>query len=195
MRQLRKMSADPRQESGTPCNGCTSCCYFPGPVDVIPDDEQPEDLAHLDLVDHPDGDGRLALRKRPDGACVHLGPTGCTVHAHRPLACRTYDCRLLSLCGVHRTYEGGHEPPIWHFDVNTSQERVLKRAFELGARKYIYEYPDGWDAENAVVSSSCSLIEMIPIAKDIEELPEAEREMLTDYCKKISTKSGKVVLV
>lgn len=30
------------------------------------------------------------LRVGPDGACAFLGPEGCAVHAHRPLACRLY---------------------------------------------------------------------------------------------------------
>lgn len=30
------------------------------------------------------------LRRQDDGACVFLGPEGCTVHAHRPLVCRVY---------------------------------------------------------------------------------------------------------
>ncbi len=30
------------------------------------------------------------LRRRDDGACVFLGPQGCTVHPDRPLVCRLY---------------------------------------------------------------------------------------------------------
>jgi Fe-S-cluster containining protein len=35
------------------------------------------------------------IRQRDDGYCVHSDPQhrGCTVYAHRPATCRTYDCR------------------------------------------------------------------------------------------------------
>jgi len=65
--------------AAVPCNGCTECCYY-HQVPVYPAQETPEHMAHLDLVETDDG---LAVRKRDDGACVHLGPGGCTVHEHR----------------------------------------------------------------------------------------------------------------
>ena len=49
-----------------PCNGCTSCCYIE-PIEVTPEDEKPEDLAHLDL-DFDDETNIWRLMKRPDGA-------------------------------------------------------------------------------------------------------------------------------
>lgn len=88
------------QQGTVPCNGCTECCYHVG-VDVNPDTEPPERLQHLDLERRPDG---WFLRKRADGACVHLGPNGCTVYEHRPNACRNYDCRVFSLTGVLDSY-------------------------------------------------------------------------------------------
>jgi hypothetical protein len=35
------------------------------------------------------------IRKREDGYCVHSEPASrrCTIYAHRPAICRTYDCR------------------------------------------------------------------------------------------------------
>ncbi|MGC4074794.1 MAG: YkgJ family cysteine cluster protein [Nibricoccus sp.] len=40
------------------------------------------------------------LKRQPDGACVFLGPEGCTVHADRPLVCRVYPL------GRHVTSDG-----------------------------------------------------------------------------------------
>jgi hypothetical protein len=79
--------------NGVPCNGCRMCCYHPR-IEVEPQD----DVRHLDIETHEDGG--QTLRRREDGSCVHLGPEGCTVYAHRPRGCRTYDCRLFSLLGV-----------------------------------------------------------------------------------------------
>ena len=91
-----------------PCNGCNHCCYY-GHVNIDPAKERAEDLAHLDVVPHETGG--FALRKREDGACIHLGPDGCTVYDHRPRACRFYDCRLFSLIGMVDTFDGGRHRP------------------------------------------------------------------------------------
>jgi hypothetical protein len=54
--------------------------------------------------------GSMMLRKGPDGACVHLGPNGCTVHRHRPRACRIYDCRISAAAGLYETHgEAKHQ--------------------------------------------------------------------------------------
>jgi putative zinc- or iron-chelating protein len=115
-----------------PCNGCTACCYNPR-IEVDRSKEPPERLEHLDLV--PDEYGDLKLRKRPDGACVHLGEKGCTVYEHRPTVCRTYDCRLLAMVGLRRAYDAHGDTvvsePAWVFDQETRNDRILHEAIGL----------------------------------------------------------------
>ena len=111
-----------------PCNGCRECCYHSG-VDVHPELERPEDIARLDLVEHDDGS--LWLRKGEDGACVHLGPEGCTVYEHRPHACRTYDCRLFALMTVLDSYDNGHTQPVWLFQPRTIESQAFMAACNL----------------------------------------------------------------
>jgi hypothetical protein len=84
-------------ETAVSCNGCTACCRLYD-IDVDPTQEKPESLAHLDLMRGSNGLQRL--RRRQDGSCSHLGPSGCSVREHRPRACRAFDCRLYSMAGV-----------------------------------------------------------------------------------------------
>lgn len=107
--------------SDVPCNGCRQCCYHAG-VDLTPD----EDTSHLDTERR--ADGKLYLRKRADGACVHLGPEGCTVYEHRPAACRAYDCRMYALFGVLDSYDGDHRQPVWAFQARTLEGRAFVAA-------------------------------------------------------------------
>src|SRR5262245_38482789 len=81
---------DKTTEVKIPCKGCTQCCWHPL-LAVEPDKEPPERLAKLDTAPHPEDNSLLMLRKRPDGAGVHLGENGCTVYDDRPQGCRTYD--------------------------------------------------------------------------------------------------------
>ena len=40
-----------------------------------------------------DGSEVFLLATTPEGACVYLGPEGCTIYERRPLLCRSFDCR------------------------------------------------------------------------------------------------------
>ena len=115
-RRLDKYLAQPR-DGTVPCGNCVACCYHPN-VDVCAED----DVQFLDVTEHG------ALRKRPDGACIHLGTDGCTVYEHRPKACRQYDCRMPAAVGIERVYDGGMKAPVWKFDIKTEAERRFVRA-------------------------------------------------------------------
>lgn len=120
-----------RPVSRVPCDGCRACCWHAG-VDVDPNIERPEDLAHLDLVWRDEGENPgWFIRKRDDGACVHLGPGGCTVYEHRPTACRLYDCRVHALTGVLDSYDGGQHQPSWRFEPKTLRSRVSIAVWQM----------------------------------------------------------------
>jgi Fe-S-cluster containining protein len=111
-----------------PCNGCPTCCYHQH-VDVYPDQERPEDLPHMSI--EKDEAGRSWLRKRPDGACIHLGDGGCAIYEHRPQSCRKYDCRIYSLFGVLDGMDGDRYTPAWAFRQETLRSRILLTAHKL----------------------------------------------------------------
>ncbi|HKM61362.1 MAG TPA: YkgJ family cysteine cluster protein [Acidisphaera sp.] len=128
VRELHEHAEGKLRAMRTPCAGCSACCYSKV-VAVRPDEERPEDLAHLDM--QPAADGTLRLRKRDDGACVHLGETGCTVYDHRPRGCRAYDCRGMALVGLIDSFDAGRRSPSWTFRPTTERGRLLQHAFYL----------------------------------------------------------------
>lgn len=106
------MAAWGRGEAGpVPCGTCTACCYYPGvPVDKKRDGRR---LPHLLTERSPDGD--LVLQQRPDGGCIHLSETGCTVYQHRPSICRSFDCRVFAAMGLVERCGPNHQTPDWAF--------------------------------------------------------------------------------
>lgn len=168
------------REASVPCQGCNQCCYH-GRVDVYPDKESAENLAHLDVVPHPDGG--FALRKREDGGCVHLGSGGeCTVYHHRPNACRFYDCRVFSALGLVDTYDNNRNSPAWVFDAPTTEERIANMALRLAVGKHIDSTPE-WTSNTALVAAFNGVRETFPAAKKIIESferqpPAAQREIV-----------------
>jgi Fe-S-cluster containining protein len=170
-----------RLRAEVPCNGCVACCYHPN-VDVDPDRETAETLAHLDLVPHPNGG--LALRKREDGACVHLGPGGCTIYAYRPHACRLYDCRMYSVIGVSDHYDGDRVAPLWVFETATRADRVQELSLRLAATKHMAANPK-WTADELLTAAFQGAAEMLPraekVIKQIESMSPTEREALWNH--------------
>lgn len=83
------------------CGDCAACCTSGKLIPVEPDEA--EALAHLpvaDLVPMSGQPGAYAIRHDASGRCSQLGAAGCAVYAHRPRACRTYDCRIFPATGV-----------------------------------------------------------------------------------------------
>ena len=75
------------------CHACSRCCHRKR-IQV-----NPYELVRLarnlgttttDVIARFTVDEGTVLATRANGACVFLGPAGCTVHADRPLVCRLY---------------------------------------------------------------------------------------------------------
>jgi Fe-S-cluster containining protein len=110
-----------------PCDGCTACCRS---LIVELNEAEAARMPHVRL-----DDGRLALDKRPDGACVFLGDTGCSIHEQwRPRACRVFDCRFALLIGQRWNSPAMEEAVAsWEFEEPTPEEgnilAAMRRAF------------------------------------------------------------------
>jgi uncharacterized protein len=95
-----------------PCGACSACCYYAG---IAVDNKR--DRRHLPhLLVEKNSDGELVLQRRSDGACIHLGEQGCTVYHHRPVVCRTFDCRIFAAMGLADHSDLNHRIPDWTFD-------------------------------------------------------------------------------
>jgi len=74
-----------------PCNGCTICCQ--GDAVRL----QLEDAAEEYLTEpHPHIPGALMIAHKPNGECIYLNESGCSIHDHAPSLCRSVDCRKLA---------------------------------------------------------------------------------------------------
>lgn len=84
------------------CTGCTACCTSSQFVLIGPDEA--DALAHVptELRFPAPGlpPGHVVLGYDERGRCPMLGDAGCTIYAHRPRTCRTYDCRVFAASGL-----------------------------------------------------------------------------------------------
>jgi uncharacterized protein len=117
-------------DSDVPCDGCTACCESSQFVHIAPDEV--DTLAHVPaalLFPAPGlSAGHVVLGYDGDGRCPMLSGAACTIYAHRPRACRVYDCRIFAATDV----EVG-EPEVasrvrrWRFEVDAGDGPVLTR--------------------------------------------------------------------
>lgn len=74
-----------------PCNGCTRCCHNDA-VRILPH----EDASKWRTVPHDYRKDALMLAHKPNGDCVYLDATGCSIQSDKPQMCREMDCRNLA---------------------------------------------------------------------------------------------------
>lgn len=74
-----------------PCNGCTLCCE--GDAVRLLEEDDPEDYL---TEPHSYIPGALMLAHKPDGNCIYLEETGCSIHGRAPSLCRSADCRAIA---------------------------------------------------------------------------------------------------
>ena len=90
------------RDAVVPCQGCTACCTASQFVHIGPDEA--DTLAHIPaelLVPAPRlPPGNVVLGYDERGHCPMLVDGACSIYAHRPRACRTYDCRVFAATGV-----------------------------------------------------------------------------------------------
>ena len=96
----RALLVDDRTE--VECGTCTACCSSSQFIPIRP--EETGTLLRIDtdiLVPAPGlPNGRLLLGYDRNGRCPLLRNGGCSIYEHRPLTCRTYDCRMFSAAGI-----------------------------------------------------------------------------------------------
>jgi len=80
-----------------PCGSCRHCCQHEW-IFLRPEEGDIVELYEtVDIVSPSTGLPAKALAHQPNGDCIYLGATGCTIHGRHPAVCRDFDCRRFYL--------------------------------------------------------------------------------------------------
>ena len=135
---LGGMQAALRGEQGSdvPCGTCTACCTSSQFVHIEPDET--DTLAHIPselLFPAPRAPrGHVLMGYDERGHCPMLVDAKCSIYAHRPRTCRTYDCRIFPATGVEVDADDGTKAAIgfqsrrWRFSFPTAADRTAYEA-------------------------------------------------------------------
>ncbi len=132
-----------------PCDGCTACCTASQFVHIAPDEA--DTLAHIPpefLFPAPGrGRGHVLLGYDERGHCPMLVDDRCSIYEHRPVTCRTYDCRVFPATGVSVDEDDDDKGGIarqaarWEFTYATEADRARHDASRAAAR-FLRTHPD-----------------------------------------------------
>jgi Fe-S-cluster containining protein len=85
-----------------PCGECTACCRSAYFIHIRPDET--ETLARIPkAVQFPAPDqpgGHVVLGFDESGHCPMLVDNACSIYEHRPVTCRSFDCRVFAAAGI-----------------------------------------------------------------------------------------------
>jgi Fe-S-cluster containining protein len=128
-------------DADVPCAGCTACCTSAQFIHVDPDET--DALAHIPralLFPAPAlPAGHLVMGYDERGACPMFVDGSCSIYAHRPRACRTYDCRVFAAAQVDPAGDGPAKQAVservvrWRFTYPTERDRDLHDAARAAA--------------------------------------------------------------
>jgi len=88
------MTVSAPDHNAIPCDGCTACCKTDQVIlrPEVGDDPAAYEVEYIASALYP-GQRVPALKRDPQtGACVYLGPAGCTIHDRAPSICRRFHC-------------------------------------------------------------------------------------------------------
>jgi len=126
------------QPSDVPCGTCTGCCTSSQFVHIGPDEV--DTLAHIprSLTFPAPGlpPGHVLLGYDERGHCPMLVDGACSIYAHRPRTCRTYDCRVFAAADVApdpTKVEIGRRVRQWRFRAANASDRAALAAVRAAA--------------------------------------------------------------
>jgi Fe-S-cluster containining protein len=103
------------------CGSCRKCCKGQQLIMLVEDDEP----SAYDCYEFKPG--HYALKRKPNGDCVYLGPGGCTIWGRHPTVCKVFDCAAF----VARMDQGAFDgvgPRIDNETVKEGRKRLAERA-------------------------------------------------------------------
>lgn len=136
-----------QRDADVACGSCTACCTASQFVHIAPDET--DVLAHIPsslLFRAPRlPRGHVLMGHDEHGRCPMLVDGRCSIYAHRPRTCRTYDCRVFPAADLEPDDERkvliADRARRWRFSFPGGAGRAELVAVRAAAT-FLVEYPD-----------------------------------------------------
>jgi len=124
------------RDAVVPCGECTACCTSSQFVHVAPDET--DALAHIpdEVLFAAPGfpPGHVLMGYDENGHCPMFVDGRCSIYAHRPRTCRTYDCRVFAAAGIKPDAPAiAAQVRRWELDVAAPEDAAAAAAVRAAA--------------------------------------------------------------
>lgn len=127
-----------RDGASVPCGQCTACCTSSQFVHIGPDETDTLSRVPDPLLFPAPGlpSGHVLMGYDERGHCPMFVDGRCSIYDHRPLTCRTYDCRVFPAAGIQPDDD---KPAIaertqrWSFTFPTARDETLLSAVQAAS--------------------------------------------------------------
>ncbi|MEP6961813.1 MAG: YkgJ family cysteine cluster protein, partial [Acidobacteriota bacterium] len=129
LRATEAALASPATGADVPCGACNACCRASMFIHITPEETQTIERIPRALLFPAPGlpQGHVLMGYNQQGHCPMLVDNRCSIYAHRPRACRDYDCRIFAATGIAvdlRTQaEVARRVAAWSFDYKSDASR------------------------------------------------------------------------
>ena len=126
-----------KQPADVPCGTCNACCRTSHFVHVRADERKTLALIPRELLFPAPGlpPGTMVMGYDETGCCPLLVCSRCTIYDRRPIACRTYDCRIYAATGVPADRDDiVAQVERWRFAYPAQEDRERQAAVSAAAR-------------------------------------------------------------
>jgi Fe-S-cluster containining protein len=127
------------QPADVPCGTCTACCTSSQFVHIGPEEKDTLARVPAELLFPAPGlpRGHVLLGYDEQGRCPMLSDGACSIYAHRPRTCRTYDCRVYAAAGVDPADDGkplvARQVERWRFSYESPLDQSHRDAVRAAA--------------------------------------------------------------
>lgn len=159
LEQYLHAQAQAEPTGDVPCGDCNACCKASYYIEIA--EEEREAIAHIPrvhlTVSTRSRERQWALEQSCSGSCPMLVDEVCSIYAHRPRACRRFDCRVFAAASI--TPGSGPRAAVnqqvwrWRFDYPSAADAVRQTAL-LDAAAFLRRRADLIDPELAPTDTS-----------------------------------------
>jgi len=152
------------EQSGVdvPCGECNACCRSSYFIHIQPDEHESLNRIPSELLFAAPGlpRGNVLMGYDESGCCPMLADNKCSIYEHRPVTCRTYDCRMFAATGIDVNEKNkslvSQQAKRWKFEYPKEQDRAEHLA-AVAAARFLSEHSECFTEDQPVNSTQFAL--------------------------------------
>ncbi len=132
------------ETADVPCGDCIGCCSSSYFIHIRAEEKNVLSRVNKNLLFPAPGlpQGHVVMGFNESGKCPMLVNNKCSIYEHRPITCRTYDCRVFTAAGITKCGEDKmlitQRIQRWKFSFPTDLDKTQHTAIKI-ARLFLLD--------------------------------------------------------